>query len=210
MKIASKTFVMCAAIAAATGMAHADQLIAPDSATATTGSVISSTQYNAVEFTLSANYINVDIDASLTAAAGGSGTAYLTTAVGPGTTGADLVASTPFDFAVAPGIEVGWVDLFSGLSLPADTYYLVWGAPFVPDNTSGSVEIGGGYVLDPNASVGSMFFTTTARDEAFPPASTWSASGLGNRFFRVSGDVPAPSSALALMAAAGMTSRRRR
>ncbi len=189
------------------GTAAADPLITPDS-DPTTGSVISANQFNAIEFSLAADYINVDIDASLTAAAGGSGTAYLTTAIGAGTTGADLVAQTAFDFAIAPGIDVGWVDLFSGLSLSADTYYLVFGAPFDPGTTSGSIEIGGGYDLDPNAMVGDMLFSSTI-DAGFAPASEWSTSGLGNRFFRVSGDIPAPGTA-ALLGIAGLAATRRR
>jgi hypothetical protein len=85
---------------------------------ATNASVISATQYNAVSFSLTAGFSNVSIDASLTAStAGTTGTAFLTTVVGPAATPADVLASTQFQFAVAGGTQVSFVNLFNGTLL---------------------------------------------------------------------------------------------
>lgn len=54
-------------------------------------------------------------------AAPAEGTAYLTSAIGPGVTAADEIAVTTFDL---PGSFSGWYNLFSGLSLQPGTYWL--------------------------------------------------------------------------------------
>jgi len=51
-----------------------------------------------------------------------TGMAYLTTRMGNGTTAADQVALTSFN---APGAPSSWISLFSGLALPANSYYLM-------------------------------------------------------------------------------------
>ncbi|MEX0877204.1 MAG: PEP-CTERM sorting domain-containing protein [Phycisphaerales bacterium] len=200
-----------AALVFGTGQSQADVLIdiAPPS---TNGSSISLTQANAIGFSLAADYFDVMIEASLVSTlAGNSGTAYLTTAIGAGTTAADVVASTNFDFAQVGNVsaDVSFVGLFDGLSLGAGDYFLVFGAPLSGD---GFISLSSNpYMLDPNASVGDMFFSPAADlDPNFIPASTFTVSGLGNRYFRVEGVIPAPASLGLLGFGALAMSRRRR
>jgi hypothetical protein len=51
-----------------------------------------------------------------------TGTAYLTTSMGGGTTVADQIAITTFS---APAAQSSLISLFSGLTLPANSYYLM-------------------------------------------------------------------------------------
>jgi len=124
-----------------TGFAVAFLLVGASARAATVISVMNSDQDElgagfvgsaiAESWTLSQQYENVTILASL-----GFGpredTAYLTTSLGPGTTPADEVAETVFDFPA--GSTPTWTTLFSGLSLSPGTYYLTlnendFGAP---------------------------------------------------------------------------------
>lgn len=199
------------AVAALAGAASGGPLIAPVG-NPSNASLVHSGQYNMVEFTLSDDYMNVDIDAALAAESATSGTAYLMTAFGAGTTAADEVASTNFDFTIVGDLntELGWTDLFSGLSLSAGTYYLVMASD---DASGGGIQLNPSatYATDPNASVGSMYYAAGSNiDAGYAPASVFGTSALGNRFFRVSGDiVPAPATA-ALLGVAGLVGVRRR
>lgn len=202
-----------AGLLALSGLASADELIMPVG-TPSNASTVSATQYNMVSFTLGSAYEQVDIDASLvtTSTAAPTGTAYLTDMAGPGATAANVLAQTTFNFAVVGNLsaELGWVDLFSGLSLPAGTYFLLFAAPF---NGSGAVSISPAmtYTTAPGVTVGAMQFSAgTNQNAAFPPSSTFVNSGLGNRFFRVSGVIPAPGTAALLGMAGVMVLRRRR
>lgn len=181
----------------------------------TNASTVSATQYNAVNFSLTSDFNDVDIDASLVTSLTSlqSGTAYLTDQVGAGTTAANVIAQTSFDFVnvVNASTELGWVDLFSGIDLSAGSYWLIVGAPI---SGSGAISLSPAatYTVDSDASVDGMFFSAgTNVDGAFTPASTFVGSGLGNRFFRVSGTkVPAPAGAAVLGLAGLAASRRRR
>jgi hypothetical protein len=75
--------------------------------------------YTDVSVSFSSGYFSAD-------AYPGTGTAYLTTEIGPNATSSTLIASTDFNFLNTTG---GNVNLFSGLSLGPGTYYLVLAAP---------------------------------------------------------------------------------
>jgi hypothetical protein len=158
----------------------------------------------------------VTVDASLVRSAAGpaTGTAFLTTAVGPAATPADVVASTVFTFAPVPNASttLGYVNLFNDLVLPADDYFLVFGDPVTNGGGFISLRTGAPYTTHPNASVGSMLFSTGAsRNPAFAPGSTFSSSALGTRFIRLTGEIPEPSAvALLGIAAVGLLRRTRR
>lgn len=203
---------LCAGLLSTTAIA--DDLIVPMGAT-NNRSNITASQYNAVSFTFNADFTDVAIEASLTSSdgsAGGGGTAYLTNQLGAGTTAANIIAQTDFTFAtVGTFTDISFVSLFSGLSLDAGTYFVMFGAPFNPSTAGGGITLGTAvtYTTDPDVTVGDMLFASSANiDAGFAPASTFSTSGLGNRVFRVTG-VPAPGS-LALLGVAGLATTRRR
>ena len=142
-------------------------------------------QSNAIAFSLTSDVSNVSIEALFTGSTQDQqATAYLTTALGLGTTQADVVADNSFTLAT------DWVLLFSGLNLAADDYYLVLGAPLTGTTF---IRTGATYVLDPIASVGSMFFSGEPND-TFAPDASFLVSSSGNRFFRLtSAEVPVPA-----------------
>jgi hypothetical protein len=77
---------------------QADPLITPIGAT-NNASTVNNTQFNLVRFTLGSSFTNVQIAASLVSLSQGlSGTAFLMNQVGPGTTVANQLASTAFNF----------------------------------------------------------------------------------------------------------------
>jgi hypothetical protein len=203
--------LVAAALVASAGQARADVLIdiAPPSSNA---SSVTLTQANAIGFSLAADYFDVLIEASLVSTTtGNTGTAFLTTAVGAGTTAGDVVASTTFNFAQVGNVsaDVSFVQLFSGLSLSAGSYFLVFGPPLTGTGAI-SLNPSATYVTDPNATVDGMFFSAGSNlNPAFTPASTFVASGLGNRFFRVEGVIPAPAS-VAMLGFGGLAMARRR
>jgi hypothetical protein len=87
--------------------------------------VLDSAQLVGVNWQQGSSYSNVTITAQVQGwYVGGSGTAYLTRSVGPGSAEADEVARSQFSFpsSYAP------VPLFSGLDLPPGTYYLTLAA----------------------------------------------------------------------------------
>jgi hypothetical protein len=74
-------------------------------------------------WTQTSAYSNVTITANLFSNGGtATGTAFLTTAVGPGATSATQIATTPISISNLTGTPI---QLFTGLTLPAGTYYLV-------------------------------------------------------------------------------------
>lgn len=202
--------IAAAAVVAVAGVAQANIIVPMGNPS--NASNITSAQYNAVEFTFTAGFNNLVIDASLVNdVAGEMGTAYLTNMIGPGTTAANVIASTSFEFAMVGNLstELGWVSLFNGVDLGAGTYFLIFAAPFAPSTATGGISLSPGvtYDTDANASVGQMLFSGGANiDAGFAPASTFVASGLGNRFIRVT---PTPSAA-ALLGVAGLMGVRRR
>ena len=162
----------------------------------------------AVGFMLPSAYNNVSLTVSLVSF-GGSGTwnleAFLTTQLGPGTTAASHeVASISQAVNAAGGpfgapLNVVPLTVFSGLSLPAGTYYLMVGGTFNTQNLwwvsspNGNVVTstqGGAAIVAPNLFAGAQ--------AAYLPASLIADGSTGvngsNLWFTVTGDpVTAPS-----------------
>jgi PEP-CTERM motif len=132
-------------------------------------------------------FVNVSINAIIGGPVG-TGTsacmAYLTNQVGPGATAANLIASAPF---TSTDVFTD-TNLFSGLTLPASTYYLVlhseqngfWDNSTTPTiTTAPGVSANGVYIANNN--------------NAFPPSDTF-FSDSRNFLYSVTGSaVPEPS-----------------
>jgi hypothetical protein len=171
-------------------------------------------------FTVSDTFQNVSIEVKLrgeTGSPSNSGTFYLTTRVGPGTTTADEIAVAPITgIPFIPDVTtVGYTTILSGLTLAPDTYYLVLFSGL------GIREIGWLWnpiaateTTAPGVTIGEDLFGLSGGLAAYAPASTL---GLPNRaqFFRVTGDLvvgraPEPSTlALLAIAFAGAAGLRR-
>lgn len=136
----------------------------------------------ATSWTQSSSFSNVTIDALLGSRdpSFDSCTAYLMSAIGPGTTSASEVVA-PVDFT-APVFITGdgpssLTVLFSGLRLGPGTYYLVLSAPFL--NVTDGSPIGWWVPNEPvyttatSATLGNLFAanTTLYPANSFPPAS---------------------------------------
>ena len=167
---------------------------------------ISSTVSPALSFSFSQGFSNVSISLSLSPlpSSGTTAIVYLTTQIGPGTTSAEEVATSTFTFPasdydyVTPNIE-----LFSGLTLAPNTYYLTF------SNTGGtnygglwSVDLGSA-VVSPGVTVGERFYTTNTG--TYAPAASYSHQGFGSNYYlpvmRITGDstaTPEPSTLVAL------------
>ncbi len=193
------------------------------------------TTVNVEGWTLTTGYQNVSITAPLVDAtlggpiAGTEGTVYLVNQVGPGTTAANNVAPP----VTITGLTFNFTTqtLWTGLTLPAGTYYVVW----VPAHTN-SPSMSPGIANNPTTSAGngvsSLGITETQTAVAsFPPATAGLQSAIyaGEGFvLSVTGDpagtppppgppaTPAPSSLILVLIglcgtgiAVGVTSRRR-
>jgi len=161
--------------------------------------------------------VTISVNIGSTDANNASGTAWLMTQIGPGTTTSQQVATTNFvaptvvNFFTSPPLTT----LFTGLSLPPGTYYLVLTSP------SGSVawQLGG----SATPGIGVTFQGTQSAfggvNSSFPPASSFSANA---RTFglqvtgapAISSVTPAPSSLSLLLTGLAVTGlllmRRRR
>jgi len=139
----------------------------------------------AASWTQAASFSDVTIDASLATdlATFQTGTAYLMSAIGPGTTPAsEVVAPAGFaaPFVAQPNGPVPLTVLFSGLSLGPGTYYLVLSAPFgnqIPAQSPLFWQIPTDPVITTAASVtlGTSFEANTVLSTVnpFPPASSF-------------------------------------
>ncbi len=184
----------------------------------------SSGGWKAVTWTQTGTYNNVTIGANLATNNGlstSTGTAYLMTQVGPGTTAANEV-TTPFAISVSgnPGGNV-MTQLFSHLTLGPGTYYLLINPTSVNSVDSLDWDEAGSPLrtLDTGVTQGSDL-AISGSVAPFPPASSSVSSTSASLIFSVTGDpvvgvpstTPEPSSIgmmLAGLAALGFTVRKR-
>jgi hypothetical protein len=162
---------------------------------------INQNQYLAMSWTQSSAYTDVAISAyawtSMTSYS--SATAYLTTQIGAGATVATQIA---FANITLPYRAIGdplpaALNLFSGLTLGPDTYYLILAA-----NDTLAVrgwENGGTSITDFGVTVINKAGYSTIDDAAYPPASTFSFTYGAPLAFEVTGtQVPEPATMLLL------------
>jgi hypothetical protein len=134
-------------------------------------------------------YTNVSIAAMVAGTPLGAvpGTAYLTTRIGPGTTTADEIARTNFLFPTPTGL----VTLFSNLTLPPNTYYLVLGSS-VPEGKQGlwldAFTCDPTMCVPPTVTVGAG----VARNEDFLVGGTIAAHTPASGFHQGGGSLPLP------------------
>ncbi len=174
-----------------------------------------SVQYNisAVEnistsFIFTNTFTNVGISTSLDKGLNNtgiprSGSAYLTTAIGPGTSTSSQIATTTFIFPTTPTV----FQLFSGLTLPSGTYFLTLGSPD---------SVGGGWdattigtltqTTSPGANFGTNYFANSGnQNTVYPPGSQFTAGLVYTPLFTVTGtpsttsSVPEPSSLIMIV-----------
>jgi hypothetical protein len=151
-------------------------------------------------WTETGSYINVSISAVLSNQFGGNPnstlSAYLTDRIGPGTTAADVIAST----SISPTTFDETDTLFTGLSLGAGSYYLVLAAPgkFAGWWGTNSPTI----TTDTGVTDTGYYYTNLqgngSPDDAFPPASTFSPDTTDFLLYSATGTAssatPEPSS----------------
>jgi hypothetical protein len=133
-----------------------------------------------------------------------SGTAYLMTRIGPGATAADEVAHQTF--AAIGDFAYHNITLFTGLTLPADSYYLLLWAPL---NTRSSIAWGGTahgtatFTRAPGVT-GGAGYDLAFGPSLYPPNEVFFPFTNNDLTYAVTGDViPEPSSLI--MLATGMT-----
>lgn len=160
-------------------------------------------------WTQSVTLTNVQISADL-AADGGlpTGTAYLTTALGPGSTSAAnqiaVNTSAPFAIGATPAFEV----LFSGLALGPGTYYLVITGPG-PNPSDNNFWEGASPVSEvtaPGVSYGAVFQSSgTGETEAgYLPSASFANLGSAFTLQFIVNDASVPEPAAWLLAGAGL------
>ncbi len=157
-------------------------------------------------------YVDVSISAELASSSvGTSGTAYLTTRIGAGTSPADQIASTSFVF---PPSFTQRLPLFSGLTLASGTYFLT--VSVAPGSFAGWQYISPadatfatdtGMSLQPPPPRRGLFFAPSA--DAYPPASMFIIDEEKHPVFSVTA-VPEPSSIVLLVACGALSCGRRR
>jgi len=161
---------------------------------------------NIVSFTTTSAFSNVSIEAKLSAGnydGDGAGTFYLMTSIGPGTTLADEVARIVLKNVPYATSGMDFSVMFSGLTLDADTYYLV------ESSNQGAGGLGWARGVLPTESVGVGVTIGTDKVGIGAPNAYAPASSLFeypyDLLFRVSGDsanaVPEPAG-MALVATA--------
>jgi hypothetical protein len=190
--LAAAGAVACAAPARATTLIGLTDT-SPDVAIAD----LAGTSASAVAWTQSVAASNVTVEAVLIAdGAPSSGAWWITTAIGPTSTAADIVAtgkyapavvspSTPFDdFDTLPMTVLG-----TGLELAAGSYFLVIGAPPAGASWVGDFEANAPATLAPGFSLGSYFFGVHA---ATPQATFGAEDGFRYDFALITSGAPEP------------------
>jgi len=153
--------------------------------------------------------IRAVLDAGPTAS--GTGTAYLTNAVGPTFNAANLIAANLYTAPDLTLIQIydlnntQYTTLFSGLSLAPDTYYLVLAGPpvgeynWVGDSTSNApptITTASGFtVLTPATSFGFV---------VYPPDGIFYENTSTALYFSVEGTTPAPLPGAGLLLGSGL------
>jgi hypothetical protein len=159
--------------------------------------------------------VTISVNIGTTDASNASGTAWLMTQIGPGTTNSQQVATTSF---VAPTVANFFsspplTTLFTGLSLPPGTYYLVLTSP----SSSVAWQLGGSVTPGIGVTFQGAQSAFSGVNSSFPPASGFSANartfGLQVTGAPATSPVtPVPSSLLLVLtglAAAGLLLMRR-
>lgn len=153
----------------------------------------------AASWTQGGRFSNVTIDAQLVSydASFVKGTAYLMSAIGPGTTSANEIVA-PVNFTVLlghAGHSLLPTVLFSGLTLTPGTYYLVLAAPSSSEPSPLGWQIPAKPVTAtaPTVSLGGIFESnnTISPPAFFPPASTF-VFFANQPMFQVTGTAVAP------------------
>jgi hypothetical protein len=164
--------------------------------------VESGVQELATSWSSSESYSDVAITANLYGSAGTAYVrAYLMTGIGPGTTVNQQIA-----FSTIPVLNIGNYTLFSDLSLPAGSYYLVLSTvmPF-PSAVWRFVVSDEVITTDPSTTFTGYFDACGASPcDVYPPAGTFRGPDFGQPLiFDVSGTpVPEPAMTLTLVVAA--------
>jgi hypothetical protein len=163
---------------------------------------LSTEQALGVSWSQGSEYTSVTISAQLEALGGTTqtGEAYLTTALGTGTTTNDEVASVAFSFPASQS----YVTLFSGLDLPAGTYYL----SLVDTSSSG----GAGWIVSKSPTVqsgnGDSFYQeylfATPPATYFPSTAVTVANDTPPNFSVTGTEVPEPSAGLCFALSGGL------
>lgn len=178
--------------------AHAATIVSVSGPINFTGS-IGSNQAQTAGWSATQDYSNVVVSALISGPAAGTFTAFLTTSIGPGTTGADEVAQITMNF---PGFNPGTLTpIFTGINLPGDTYYLTL---FNSENTNGGwsstetpaivADIGAAHLF-------SGFFITNENPLPYPPAADFadlsSQDGRTLIYSVETSEIPEPATAYA-------------
>jgi len=149
--------------------------------------------YNAeAGWSLSNTFDNVAITAEIDPGtdSGGSGTAYLMTQIGPGTTVANQIGTATFT-ASGPAFTAQLNTLFTGLALGPGNYYLVLSSP---DGLGWeAADAGASVVTAPGVSLLSLNSTYPSGPAGYAPAGDFSSPLGNNPEFTVTGSpVPEP------------------
>src|SRR3954469_2860218 len=186
-------FAVIVSVWAAFGSLNAQVTVVQRTGPQTTAYSIFANQALGVTWSQTSPFTGVSVFATI-GGVSGSGFAYLTNKIGPGTTAAaNEIASTPVSFPAA-STET---QLFSGLSLPAGTYYLTlagsagdWGSTSTPTvNKAAGVTLFADYA--------------TFTPAAYPPSSSVFSTGT-NLIFRVTAAVPESSATIQFLFGAGL------
>lgn len=129
---------------------------------------VGSNQAQTAGFTTSQTYTNLTISAFLSGPAAQTYNAYLTTAIGPGTTVASQVATLSQNF---PGFSPASVTpIFTGLTLAPNTYYLTIFNPATTNGAWSSTNAPVVVTAPGAANTFSGYFITNDQPLLYPPA----------------------------------------